>query len=95
MRYKRLLAWVLTFIIAVGMLPILPARVVNAGEGDGEPVNNVVRSLKGITEPAGGWGRILPLLPLSLLRMRVFRAPFQYRRRRQVLIRSSLISGNR
>ncbi len=56
MRYKRLLAWVLTFIIAVGMLPILPARVVNAGEGDGEPVNNVVRSLKGITEPAGGWG---------------------------------------
>lgn len=54
MKHRRLLAWALALVMAVGVLPVLPGNIksVNAAEA----VTNVMRSLTGITAPDGGWG---------------------------------------
>ena len=53
MKYKRLAAGLLSFVMIVGLLPVLPGgmKKVNA---DGT-VRNVVLNMSGITAPSDGW----------------------------------------
>ena len=53
MRCKQIAALFLTFVIVVGLVPVIPQKmnIVSAAA-----IRNVVRSISGITEPDGGWG---------------------------------------
>ncbi|MBR1599908.1 MAG: Ig-like domain-containing protein [Lachnospiraceae bacterium] len=53
MKHKGLAALVLSFIMLVGLLPVLPGNVKSVSAAG--TVKNVVRSMAGITAPSTGW----------------------------------------